>query len=106
MVASLDNFEEESGAIFNGLGEDLEEISLIIIVDQNVQLLDDVEVFFHINTGGGETLAQVLVVSFRDGQEFHATGLHFSDSVDNVSSAHGNVLDTSTSVVVNVFLDL
>jgi hypothetical protein len=33
VVVSLDDLKEESGSIFNWLGEDLEEISLIIVIN-------------------------------------------------------------------------
>ena len=39
MVVPLDDLQEERGSVLHGLGEDLEEVATIVVVNQNVQLL-------------------------------------------------------------------
>ena len=51
MVVSLNHFQEESGPVLHGLGEDLEEVAIVIKVHQNVQPLESVHVFFHCDLG-------------------------------------------------------
>jgi hypothetical protein len=44
MVASLDHFIEECGAVFDGFGEYLQEVPFVIVVDQNLIFLEDGDV--------------------------------------------------------------
>ena len=40
MVMALDDLQEESGAILDRLGEDLQQVPILIKVNQDVQFLD------------------------------------------------------------------
>ena len=51
VVVSLNHFQEESGPVLHGLGEDLEEVAIVVKVHQNVQPLESVHVFFHRDLG-------------------------------------------------------
>lgn len=106
MVVALDNLVEERGPVLNRLGEDLEQVALIVVVDQDVQALNHVHVFCYVDTRGLESLAQVLIVSSRYGQELNAACLHLGDGVNDIVGAHGDVLHTGPAVVVDILLDL
>ena len=40
MVVSLDDLQKEGGAVLHGLGEDLQQVAVVIVVDQDVQVLE------------------------------------------------------------------
>lgn len=41
MVVALNNFQEERGPVLHGLGEDLQEVSFLVVVHQDLQLLGE-----------------------------------------------------------------
>jgi len=106
MVSSLDDFVEKSWAIFDRFGEDLKQVTLIIVVNKNVQFLDFVEVFFDLVCDVLKSFSNSIVVSRRDSQELHSTILHSNDGSNDVFSTHSDVLYTSSSIEVNILLDL
>ena len=40
MVVSLDDLQEEGGAVLHGLGEDLQQVALVIVVHQDLKTLE------------------------------------------------------------------
>ena len=40
MVVSLDDLQEDGGAVLHEFGEDLQQVALIIVVNQDVQTLE------------------------------------------------------------------
>lgn len=106
VVVSLDDFKEESGSVLNWLGEDLKKIALIVVIDENVQLLKSFNIFLHLNTSMLKSLLQTLVVSGRNGEELNTSVGQSLDCSNDVLGVKGNMLNTSTTVVLNVLLDL
>lgn len=51
MVSSLDNLQEESWAVLCVLGEDLQEVAFLVVVDQNLQFSQNFNVFLYFETG-------------------------------------------------------
>ena len=49
MVVSLNDFNENCGTILNRLAEDLQQISVVIVVNQNFQFLQNVQVLFYLD---------------------------------------------------------
>ena len=47
---ALDNLDENRWTVLHGLGEYLEKISIVIVVNQDLQLLDLVQVLLHLQT--------------------------------------------------------
>lgn len=47
MVSSLNDLNEEGWSILEGLGEDLKNVTLLVVVTQDVQGLDLVDVFLN-----------------------------------------------------------
>ncbi len=62
MVVSLDNLEEHGGPVLHVLGEDLQEVAVVIEVDQDAELLQDGHVLRDLNLGALQSLPQLLVV--------------------------------------------
>ena len=50
MVVPLDDLYEDGGSVLHGLGEDLQQVAVVVIVDQDLQLLQLGEVFRHLHT--------------------------------------------------------
>ena len=62
VVVALDDFQEDSGAVLAGLGEDLEEVALVVVIDEDVELLNDGDVFLDLGGGGLELFPEVGVI--------------------------------------------
>ena len=75
MVLSLDDFEEESGSVFNWLREDLQQVALVVVVDKDLQFSQFLNVLQHLDSSTLEALLQVVVVSIGDGQELNTPKL-------------------------------
>ena len=50
MVVPLDDLYEDGGSVLHGLGEDLQQVAVVVIVDQDLQLLQLGEVLRHLHT--------------------------------------------------------
>ena len=48
VVVSLNDLNEQCRSVLAGLGEDLQEVSLIIEINQDMQFLESIHVFFHL----------------------------------------------------------
>lgn len=105
-TTTLDDLDEDSGTILNGLGEDLEQVSTLIEINKNIQLLDDIQILLDLGRRVSKTETQVLIVGRRDRQELHTTGTEVGDGLDDVLGVEGDVLDTGTAVVLAVLGDL
>lgn len=107
MVSSLDDFVENCGLILRWLSEDLEEVTLIVVVDEDLLLLEDVNVLLNLDVDLAKTRAKVIIICVGYLlQEFYTTCLHALYSCDDIFSAHGDVLDARATVVVAVLLHL
>lgn len=111
-AAAADDLEEERRAILEGLGEELEEVALIVGIDEDAEVADLGVVFLDGCVAAlGEHLVDavpdLLVVGVGDGEELDAAAAEFGDGVEFVVGAEGQVLYAGGVVVpVEVFLDL
>src|SRR5687767_10552657 len=69
-AAPLDHLEKERRAVLHRLGEDLEQVPLLVTVDQDAQLRQLVHVFLD----RPDTPGQQLVVRLRDLEKGHVVG--------------------------------
>ena len=106
MVAPLDHFNEEGRSILKWLGEDLEQITLLVIVTKQVELSNTLEVFFDLVVTAGKLRGHIVIVSLRDREELAAAILHPLDGLNDVVSPKSDVLDTSSTIEVAKLLDL
>src|SRR5919106_6983396 len=78
-AVALDDLEEQRRPVADGLGEDLQEVALVVAVDEDAllaqirELLDDL----------GDARGHVLVVGRRDGEELDAAAAHLGDRADD-----------------------
>ena len=62
----------------------LQQVTLLVIVDQDLQLLQLFQVFLDLNLGVGQPLLQLGVVGVRDVQELGAASPQRLDGADDV----------------------
>jgi len=106
MVSSLDDLDKECWSVLKWLGEDLEKVSLVIVVNKDIQLLDGIKILCNLSLAVGKVSSEVVIVSLWDGQENTTSLLHVGDGVDDVLGSEGDMLDTWSSVKVDVLLNL
>ena len=106
VITSLNNFNEECRAIFQRLGENLQKITLLIEVDQKIQFSNFLKIFFHFEADLAESLAKVVVIRWWYRQKLAPASFHPSDRINNIICSQGDVLDTGTSVIIDVLLNL
>ena len=83
VVGTLDDLDEKGGTVLHRLGENLQQIPLLIKVHQDVQVLDLVDVLLDLYRGAGKTLTQIIIVGLGYAQEFQATRLHKGRKCNN-----------------------
>ena len=107
-VVPLDDLNEDSRAVHQGLSEELEEVTALVVIDEDVELLNGIQVLLELPVAllGLEALADGVVVGLRDIDELDTAGAHGADGGDDVRGKQGNVLHTGSGVEDDVLLDL
>ena len=107
VVSALDHLKEKRGAVLKRFGEDLQEVTLVIVIDENSLTLDRVEVLLHLDINVSEAGSQIVVICVRDRlEENDAAGLHALHGVDDVLGAHRDMLNSRATIILAEFLDL
>ena len=76
---SLDDLQEQGGPVLHGLGEDLQQVAVVVKVHQNTQPLQFVHVLLHRDLGCLQPLPQLVIVCLGDAQELSTPSLQVSD---------------------------
>lgn len=84
----------------------LQKISIVVVVDENLELLQLCNVLLHLHLGPGQALPQLIVVGRGNVEELGATLAKVSHGREDVVGAQRNVLHAGRAVVVDVLLDL
>ena len=92
-TATATHLEKHGRAVHDVLGKDLEKVSSLVKVDEDVERLDCREILLELDTRRREFDAHVIVITVRDGDELHTTGAQGGYCVYNVGGAECNVLD-------------
>ena len=104
---ALDNLEEEGGPVADGLGEDLEEDSLVILVDEDAEVPDGLELLDGERALTDARLEGVVVCVAGSGHEVELADIaHLRDRCDGIVALERKVLEPSPAVVFKVRLDL
>ena len=107
MVPALNDFEEKSRSILKWLSEDLEQVTLVVVVDEDFLALEDVNIFLHLDGHTSKFYSQVVVVGVGDLiKEKYTSIFHTRDRLNDVFSAHGNMLNARSTVVITELLNL
>src|SRR5207249_4794704 len=85
-----------------GLGEDLQEVALVVAVYEDAQVFELVEVFVYLADAEGN----FLVVGVGHAQELQAVIAQLADRAQDVAGDEGDVLDAGAEVEVEVLLYL
>ena len=73
MIKNLNNFDEKSRSILDRQAENLQQVSIVVVIDQDILLLNGIEVLLDDALGFFEILSQLRVIRSRWNQELHAT---------------------------------
>lgn len=105
---ALDDLDEDGGAVHERLGEELEEVPLLVVVDEDVEALNGVEVLLQLPLPllGTQALAHGGVVGRRDADELDAALAHGGHGGQDVVREQGNVLHAGAAVEDDELLDL
>ena len=106
MIASLNNLQEQRWPILNILGKNLQQISIFIIINQNLQLLQNLQILFDFHIAVGQILAKHIIVSIRNGQEMHAASAQIPNGLDDIVGIESDMLNASTTIILDILFDL
>src|SRR6476660_5266823 len=100
----LDELEEHGRPVAHRLGEDLEEVAVLVAVDEDLAALELLDRHPHL----ADTLTQLRVVVVRVGgvEELDAVVPQGVDGAEDVVGRQGDVLAAGAVVVLEVLVDL
>ena len=84
MVASLDDFNEDGRAILDRLGEYLQEVAVIVVVNQDLQFLQSGQILLHLDLGVGQPFSKEFIVAVRNVEKLLSSGSQVGDSFDDI----------------------
>ena len=99
---ALDHFEENGRPVLRGLGEDLQQVAVLVAVGQDLQALQVGVVLGDL----ADPPFDLLVVRVGSVEEEDAALLQLRDRADDVLALHRDVLDAGRVVELEVLLDL
>ena len=98
----LDHLVEQRRAVLHGLGKDLQQITVLVAVDQDTQLLKPVPVLVDLP----DAFAHVTIIAIGDPQKIDVATLQLAYGLIDVLRSHRDVLNTRAIVVIQILLDL
>jgi hypothetical protein len=106
VVSSLDHLQKQRGPVLHVLGEDLQQIPVLVVIDQDLQFLQNIQIFGDSDLAVLQLVAKNVVVAVGHLQELHSPLLQVPHRFDDVLGVEGDVLHPSSPVVLHVLLDL
>ena len=92
--------------VLDWLAEDLQQVSVLIMIEQNLVLLKHVDVLSQFDCHFGQVLSDNVIVGVRNGQELDSSFHQGSHSFNNSFSPQGDVLRSRAVIIVHKLLDL
>src|SRR5882757_4511492 len=99
---ALNDLEKERRSILNRLGEDLEQITLVVAIDQNAESLQRLQVFVDVT----DTSGQLIVIRGWNIQELDAALLNLGHCFDDILGRDRHVLHAFAVVKVEILFHL
>src|SRR5579875_4202935 len=99
---TLNHLEEDGWAILHVLGEDLQQIAVVVAIHQDTQSRKLVNRFVNL----ADAIRQLFVVGGQSRQELDALRLQLCHRLNNVASNQSDMLHARGSIVVEIFLNL
>src|ERR687886_1937048 len=101
-AVALDDLEEHRRAVADRLGEDLQQVALVVAVDEDALLAEVGELVDHL----GDARGDLVVVGGRDRQELDAAVAQLGHGADDVARGYRDVLGAGALVELEVLVDL
>src|SRR5574338_1006205 len=98
----LDDLVEERGAVLDGLGEDLQEVALVIPVYENPELLEWRDILVDM----AHPVEHRIVVVARHPEELYTALAQRRDRLDDVIRGNGDVLTSGAMIELEILVDL
>lgn len=107
MISSLDYFKEESRPVFQRFCEELKEVAFLVVIYKNLMLLKNINILLDFKAGVCNACPQIVVVCVGYFvKECNSTIFHSCYCFDYVLRTHGNVLNSSSTIIVTILLNL
>ena len=91
VVVPLDYLDKDRGPVLQRLGEDLQQVAVVVVVDQDLELLQLVDVLLHLHFGLGQAALQLVVVGVRDVEELGAALAEVAHRLEDVVGPANNL---------------
>src|SRR3954454_16948760 len=101
-AVALDDLEEDRRPVADGLGEDLQQVALVVAIDEDALLAQVVELRGDL----GDAVGHLVVVGLGDVEELDAAAAQLLHRADDVARGDGDVLGAGALVELQVLLDL
>src|SRR6187200_772042 len=101
-AVALDDLEEDRRAVADRLGEDLQQVALVVAVDEDPEPLEVLEVLGDL----ADAVRRLVVVRVGRVEELDAARLELLDGLDDVARGDRDVLRARAAVVLEVLVDL
>src|SRR3984885_7216789 len=98
----FDHLEEHRRPVLNRLGEDLQQVAVLVAVGEDPEFAQLVER----DPGVANPLPEYVVIAVRRVEEVNASGAHAADRGDDVIARQRDVLDAGAAVELQVLVDL
>jgi len=106
VVSPLNNFNKNCWTIFDWLCKYLQQVALLVKIYENIELSNNFKVLCNFGTHITKSLTKVIIVARRNGQELTTSLFHPCDRVNDTICSESNMLHSSATVVIDVFLNL
>ena len=84
VVASLNDLYEDSWPVLDWLCEYLQEISIVIVVNEYLQLLQGCQVLLDLDFRVSQALSEQIIITVRNVEKFLSSGSQVCDGFDDV----------------------
>ena len=84
VVASLNDLYEDSWPVLDRLCEYLQEISIVIVVNEYLQLLQGCQVLLDLDFRVSQALSEQIIITVRNVEKFLSSGSQVCDGFDDV----------------------
>jgi hypothetical protein len=99
---TLDDLQKQRRSVLHRLGEDLQEVAVLVSVYKDIIFTYQFPVFFNLSN----PVPDSVVIALRNGEKFESVPSELSDCGQDIRSVKGDMLYTGGVVEVDVLLNL
>ena len=89
VVASLDDFNEDSWTILDWFGENLQEVAVVVVVNQDLQFLQSGQVLLHLHLRVGQSSPEEIIIAVRNVEKLLSSGSQVGNGLDDIMGPAG-----------------